>query len=258
MRKTCAAERGLSSPISIPEVGAMLSICFAAAFGWRRFFHASFEYLLMNQKKFLNAASGVFGAGLFFLIFLLYAQPVSAADVTLAWDANTESDLEGYGVYLKKSTPGPPYDLFGYVTTDEFSDPSNPSIAVTGLEKGARYYFAVTAYDTDGNESYFSSSVCAEVGDMITPCAAGGGSSDGGGSGGGAGCFIETASADAVRLNSWLVVLTASGCTIAGLILMAGRRSMRLFHILARNALRNRSLNRVGRHVRTINRFDSN
>ena len=124
----------------------------------------------MNQKKILNAASRIFGAGLFFLIVLFSAGLAFAVDVTLAWDPNTETDLEGYGVYFNKGTPGPPYNLFGYITTGEISNPDNPMFAVTGLDKGARYYFAVTAYDTDGNESYFSNSVCADVGDVITPC----------------------------------------------------------------------------------------
>lgn len=135
--------------------------------------------------------------GIFFL-----AAPALSADVTLAWDPNSEVDLEGYGVYFKLGASGPPYDLFGYVALQELNDPDNPAFAVTGLEKGSSYYFAVTAYDTAGNESGYSTPVCAQIGDQILPCtsASSGGSSggsgvaSGGSGGGGGGCFIETAS----------------------------------------------------------------
>ena len=207
----------------------MFSAFFAAAVPCQHLFHFLPSYRSMNQKKILNAAFRFLGAGLFFLIVLLAAGRASAVDVTLAWDSNAESDLEGYGVYLNKGTSGPPYNLFGYVTTGELANPSSPDFTVTGLEKGARYYFAVTAYDTEGNESSFSNSVCAEVGDVIAPCSntdvdgGGSGSSGGGGSGGGAGCFIETASIDSAPFNPCLVALTALGCMVAGLILSAKR-----------------------------------
>jgi hypothetical protein len=129
-----------------------------------------------------------------------------AADVTLAWDANAESDLEGYGVYFRRGSSGPPYDLFGYVAVDELSNADSPTFTVTGLQQGATYYFAVTAYDASGNESAYSAPVCAQVGDTVTACAASGstappssssaagsGTSSGGGGGGG-GCFIQTVS----------------------------------------------------------------
>jgi uncharacterized membrane protein YgcG len=143
------------------------------------------------------------------LVLLVLATPALSADVTLAWDPNSEADLEGYGVYFKLGASGPPYDLFGYVTLQELNDPDNPSFAVTGLVMGSNYYFAVTAYDTAGNESGYSTPVCAQIGDQILPCtsASSGGSSGGsagassgvasggsGGGGGGGGCFIETAS----------------------------------------------------------------
>lgn len=121
------------------------------------------------------------------LTFLLFVGHTAlAADVTLAWDPNSETDLAGYGIYFRKSTSGPPYDLFGYVTLAELKDVNNPTFTVTNLEKGFQYFFAATAYDTDGNESYYSTSVCAEVGDKIEPCGGGGGG------GGGGGCFINT------------------------------------------------------------------
>jgi hypothetical protein len=149
----------------------------------------------------------VLSGGLGVLVLLFLAAPALSADVTLAWDPNSEADLEGYGVYFKLGSSGPPYELFGYVTLQELNDPDNPAFEVTGLAKGSSYYFSVTAYDTAGNESGYSAPVCAQIGDQILPCTSpppppipppsGGGSSGGSGGsggGGGGGCFIETAS----------------------------------------------------------------
>jgi hypothetical protein len=130
-------------------------------------------------------------SGLLFFTLLLSAAPAIPADATLAWDPNTEPDLEGYGVYFKKGAPGPPYDLFGYVTLPELDDPDFPTFTLTGLQDGATYYFTLTAYDTAGAESGYADPVCAQVGEQIVPCPAAGSGSSGGGSGGGGGaCFI--------------------------------------------------------------------
>ena len=153
-----------------------------------------------------------------FLITLLWSTSVLSADVTLAWDPNSEPDLEGYGVYFRKGTPGPPYDLAGNLALADLTNDTAPLFVVSGLEKGFKYYFAVTAYDTAGNESTFSSAVCAEIGDTITPCAAAppdsGAVSGGGGSGGGGGggCFISAASEANVPIFLSLVALAVVGC----------------------------------------------
>jgi len=107
-------------------------------------------------------------------------------------------------VYFKLGASDPPYELFGYVTLQGLNDPDNPAFAVTSLEKGSSYYFSVTAYDTAGNESAYSTPVCAQIGDQILPCTStssdessggsAGASGGSGGGGGGGGCFIETAS----------------------------------------------------------------
>lgn len=164
--------------------------------------------------------SALFG----FFVSLLWSTSVLSADVTLAWDPNSETDLEGYGVYFHKDTPGPPYDLAGYITLAELNNSSDPSFVVSGLEKGGRYYFAVTALDTAENESTFSNAVCADVGDTITPCSAsapdsgsvpGSVASGGGGSGGGGGgCFINASSeANVPIFLSWLA-LVITGCAV--------------------------------------------
>jgi hypothetical protein len=126
---------------------------------------------------------------------LISITPSHAWDVTLAWDPNQEGDLEGYGIYYKRGAAGPPYDFFGYVGTADLSDEDSPAFTLTGLQE-ATYYFSVTAYDASGNESAFSTSVCAQVGDVVTPCAPAAASSGtataSGASGGGGGCFIRT------------------------------------------------------------------
>ncbi len=157
----------------------------------------------------IEPAKNLLSALLFFgLVFV--AAGARAAEVTLAWDANRESDLEGYGVYYKTGTGGPPYDFFGYVALYDLADQDSPTFAVTGLQPNTTYHFAITAYDNAGNESALSASVCAEVGAVVTPCADVGpgatppppvnpGSSstatasiESGGGGGGGGCFIQT------------------------------------------------------------------
>jgi hypothetical protein len=143
----------------------------------------------------------VWGSVLFCLMLLVFPIRAVAVDLTLAWDPNTEPDLEGYGIYFKQGSPGPPYDLFGYVALSELTDPENPDFTLTDLQTGSRYYISLTAYDTAGNESSYADPVCTEIGEQIVLCgsASGGGGSgtgtggsSGGNSGGGAGCFIET------------------------------------------------------------------
>jgi hypothetical protein len=74
--------------------------------------------------------------------------------LTLAWNANTESDMGGYRVYYGTSSGayqqvrGAGMDA-GLVT--EFN--------ITGLQAGSTYYVTVTAYDRSGNESSYSAQV---------------------------------------------------------------------------------------------------
>ena len=84
------------------------------------------------------------------LIVLFFSVPVMAAQVTLAWDSNTESDLAGYRVYY--GTASRNYSMFidvGRVNT----------YTVSGLTDGRTYYFAATAYNTSNVESAYSSEV---------------------------------------------------------------------------------------------------
>ena len=73
-----------------------------------------------------------------------------AAQITLAWDANTEPDVSGYKLYFGTAsrTYGAPINV-GNVN----------SFTVTTLADGKGYFFAMTAFDTFGNESGYSNEV---------------------------------------------------------------------------------------------------
>ena len=99
-------------------------------------------------------------------IIFCSAKLVFPMDVTLAWDANTESDIAGYKIYYDTDS-GPPYDGTGAdlgdspidvpLSMDEDPDPSTFQYTLLNLP-GETYYFAVTAYDSETpfNESGYS------------------------------------------------------------------------------------------------------
>ncbi len=121
----------------------------------------------------------------------LCASQVYSADVTIAWDATSESDISGYNVYYQYDSDGPPYNLFAHIGVQEI-DPANPSATITGLGDGI-YYLVVTAVDIAGIESLYSNSACVRISAGTTQLCAtdsGSGGSAPGGGGGGGGCFI--------------------------------------------------------------------
>jgi len=67
--------------------------------------------------------------------------------VDIFWDHNSERDLSGYNVYYSYSYDGR-YTLIGSTGDNYFID--------YGAENGVTYYYAVTAYDYNGNESDLS------------------------------------------------------------------------------------------------------
>jgi hypothetical protein len=70
--------------------------------------------------------------------------------VTLAWDPNSEPDLGGYIVY---------YGVRSRLYTNAINVGNVTTNTVTGLVEGVLYYFAVTAYNTNGLESDYSDEV---------------------------------------------------------------------------------------------------
>ena len=74
----------------------------------------------------------------------------------LSWDANSEPDLEGYKVYL-----GTASGAYGAPIATLTMDVT--SYTVTGLATGTTYFFAVTAYDSEGAESSYSNEVSKTI-----------------------------------------------------------------------------------------------
>lgn len=96
------------------------------------------------------------------LMFLLWCTPTFALDITLQWDANTETDLAGYKIYYKIETSGPFYNGTGAVEGNSPIDAGNTTeITLHGLDEDVTYFFAVTAYNTAQLESGFSNEVDA-------------------------------------------------------------------------------------------------
>ena len=72
--------------------------------------------------------------------------------VTLNWPANTEADIAGYNVY-RSLTSGADYERLNssFIKETSYRD--------TGLKKGNKYYYVVTAVNTSGGESVYSNEV---------------------------------------------------------------------------------------------------
>ncbi|MFQ5523737.1 MAG: S8 family serine peptidase [Acidimicrobiia bacterium] len=72
--------------------------------------------------------------------------------VDLDWADNAEADLASYNVYRSETSSG----SYGYVATTTAS-----AFTDTGLTNGTTYYYVVTAVDTSGNESVYSTEASA-------------------------------------------------------------------------------------------------
>ena len=74
--------------------------------------------------------------------------------VELFWDSNPERDVAGYNVFVSDKYDGR-YELIGSSREPYFND--------VEARNGLTYYYAVTAYDYDGNESDLSRDVAYDV-----------------------------------------------------------------------------------------------
>jgi hypothetical protein len=125
---------------------------------------------------------------------LLIPGDISAYEKTFAWDASDDPDLEGYILYSSVGDPCPPYNYVDTYPEEELANPLSPMAVVTNLEYNTRYYFTLTAYDTNGYESGYSNiiTVYNEQWGQANCNSLNAGLSDGGGGSSGGGCYIST------------------------------------------------------------------
>ena len=123
---------------------------------------------------------------------LFSSAAIPVYEKSLAWDANDEPDLEGYILYSRVGNPCPPYNYIDTYPEDELAYPLSPRVMVTNFEYNTKYYFVVTAYDTDGYESDYSNIIYLNNGQWGSAnCSSLRDSSISGGGDGG-GCFITS------------------------------------------------------------------
>jgi hypothetical protein len=116
-----------------------------------------------------------------FVLFLFICAGANGAEasITMAWQPSTTNadgtpctDLAGYKIYYDTDQSGAPYNGTGLAQgaspiivpvspVSSLADPSNPAFVLSGMVTGTMYYFAVTAYDTSGNESGYSNEAAA-------------------------------------------------------------------------------------------------
>ena len=94
----------------------------------------------------LSPALKFIALSLTIVILFMVHQTAHAADISLQWDANTESDLAGYRVFVR--TAGGSYD---YNNPDW--EGTTTTCTITDLDYYSDYYFVVRAFDDAGNES---------------------------------------------------------------------------------------------------------
>jgi hypothetical protein len=158
------------------------------------------------------------------VLFPFFASTGFGKTVTLGWDANPEPDLEGYVVYHNPGSPGPPYKFSSELPEDDLPNPLSPVVTLTGLKKNTEYFVAMTAYDTEGNESDFSNEVCFEVVDStlnncttstVSDSSSGSSGGSGGGGGGGGLCFINSVAEESNGLTVMFCALAVAGLVLS-------------------------------------------
>ena len=93
----------------------------------------------------------VVSAGLTLFTLLAAAWKAAGANpVTLAWDANPESDIAGYKVYSGTNSRV-------YSTVVDVGN--RTTVTLSNLSSGRTYFLALTAYDTTALESDFSQEI---------------------------------------------------------------------------------------------------
>lgn len=117
----------------------------------------------VKTKSSSNVVAAMARVLLVVLLIVQLAGSAFAADVKLAWDANTESNLAGYNVYRSNQS--------GAYSTSPVNSGVLKTAAVTDstAQSGQTYYYVVRAVNTDGLESVASNEVQTSIPALTAP-----------------------------------------------------------------------------------------
>jgi hypothetical protein len=96
--------------------------------------------------------------------FFLMVGMAMAMDVSLQWDANSESNLMGYKIYYDTDGSGAPYSGVGATEGVSPIDVGNvTTVTIHGFPDDATIHFVATAYNDQGLESDYSNEAIASM-----------------------------------------------------------------------------------------------
>lgn len=105
-------------------------------------------------------AAGAWHATAVTTLLVLLCASHAAAQVTIGWNPSSEPDVAGYKLYVGAASR---------TYHDSIDVGTRTSYTVTGLQDDRPYYFAVTAYTSNGAESGFSAEVTTALSVRLFP-----------------------------------------------------------------------------------------
>jgi len=111
------------------------------------------KYVSVGHKKF-----GI-GVGVLLVSLLACSLARAVSGVSLDWNPNPDSSIAGYNVYYGNASRS-------YTSVTNVGSSTNTLVG--GLVEGQTYYFAVTAYTYDGEESDYSDEFVYLVPGLLT------------------------------------------------------------------------------------------
>ena len=127
--------------------------------------------MFRNTPQPLDLAKAVYSVAMLAVFLFLSMATAQAAQVSLAWDPSTSSNVAGYRIYYRQASDN--YSNIcgsGAACKDTGKQTSS---TLTGLQDGVPYYFVVKAYDTSTPpiESGPSNEVCQPCASSTAPTA---------------------------------------------------------------------------------------
>ena len=119
----------------------------------------------MTQRSDVRVSALLIVLAFISINFCILAPELSqAAEITMAWDANSDSNLAGYYLYRRTCLPDQACDAIGSkanlastrVPLSALSNQQSPRYTLSNLPDDRNFVFVVSAYNTQGTESGFS------------------------------------------------------------------------------------------------------